>query len=432
MTIAVTSHPETTPPSCEVDLTLPVGSVMQAVAVYRNDSNGRTLLRSQPSAGFDSRTVVDYECPYEENVTYDWETTYTDPAFFTTLFNSTWASLTGWSQLAGTWNVSGGKVRATAGYSNLRRLMAVSAYRVTIASISASAGEYGTVLVYNTNPAPPIQRTFYLQNAAGVLAIGAPSGAKTVTTIDPSQPMTIDMLPTSTVVSGTGGTYTVGETMTMGTMMLNSVSLAANSVQFGAIKVEAYPPPTALAQTASPTRLEPADAWLVHPGLPDISMPLSAADTSMAGIIDIAPVEQTSNATVHKILGSSTPVPTTTGGRTAARTGMSIITVTQPEAAAMDTLLASDVPLLIQIPPSWQLDFDNGFYAVGGVEADRTGEYASPRRVVTFPLRSVQSPVVDVVDAGWTYADLINTYIDYASVLDGFASYADLASNTPI
>src|SRR5690606_20455015 len=98
MSITVTKNEANEPPRNEITVAVDEGGVMTAVALYRNDSSGRVLVRQQPSAGFDSRTVHDYECPYGEAVTYDWTATFIDPNEYSASFTEDWSSYpTGWS-----------------------------------------------------------------------------------------------------------------------------------------------------------------------------------------------------------------------------------------------------------------------------------------------------------------------------------------------
>jgi hypothetical protein len=428
VTITATPNPLATPPSVSVALSVTPTYVMSSVAVYRNDHNGRTLLRSQPAAGFDSRTVIDYECPYEENVTYDWTVAYSDPSTFPDLFNETWASTASWSTIVGTWNVSGGKLRNTTAAALLTRSFSAAKYRITVASWAATTGVGNKLYFTAASTSGP-----YLQlSTAGVISLVV-SGSSTVTAINPTQPFVIDMNASSITVSGTGGGASVsGNYTSNGLAVFVQAGATVNTFLLGAVKVETYPTATNLAETSSAINLAPSQAWLIHPGSTSLSVPMSETDTAAAGIVDISPVENPSNATVHKILGSATPVPTTVGPRTDDRTTMTVATVTSAEAVSLRALLAPDVPLLVQVPPSWDLDFNSGFYQVGDITVSRTGEVRSPRRIVILPLQKVQSPVVDIENTGWSYASVAAEFASYADILTTFATYADLASNSRI
>lgn len=437
MTISVTPNPAATPPSCTVEVSAPSGSVMSAVTVYRNDHNGRNLLRTQPAAGFDSRTVTDYECPYEENVTYDWTATYSDPSAGSVVFNETWANVAGWpNALSGTWTVSAGHAQnsSTGALVQMARSVTPGHYRVTVDSLTASGpASAGLRLREQFNGVTPARYVQIAVTSSDELVVNATNLGITHTTIDPTQPFTIDFFE-----SGFVTIIGVGDNVTLFLSGINLADLylsatnpsSAGQVVCGPIKVQGYPAPSENSDTSDPVTLTPDDAWLIHPGSVGLSVPLAETDGNAAGIVDIASVENASNATVHKILGSATPIPTTTGPRTDDRTTMTLATVTAAESVSLRALLDPDVPLLVQVPPSWDLDFNSGFYAVGDTTVERTAEPRSPRRIVTMPLQKVQSPVVDIENTGWSYASVAVEFTAYTDLLTTFATYADLASNT--
>lgn len=438
MTISATAHPETTPPSVTVTTSITSGYVMSSIAVYRNDHNGRTLLRSQPGAGFDSRTVTDYECPYEENVTYNWAAVYTDPTAYSTVFNETWASLASWTVYSGTANVSGGTVRNTSTFAALYRSVTLGKYRVTIGSMNGS-GTTTTDVYLNSVSANTSGDGVRLRVIGGTLTVyvrvGGTVVSTTPTTIDESQPITVDFGTTSVTISGTGGSVVLPYNLSLGYVTLNLIALSANLSVIGAVKVQSYGTPTSVAETSSAVELAPDDAWLIHPGTPDLSVPMTNTNPNAAGIKAIGSVSNDSNTTLHKVLGSSTPIPTTTGPRGDDVTSMTVWTATSDERAAMRALLAPDVPLLIQIPPSWGADFNNGFYQPGEVAEERaTGQIriSDPARDFQIPLTKVQSPVVDVENTGWSYASVAVEFSTYVDLTTNFATYADLASNTRV
>lgn len=426
MTITVTAHPETTPPSCTIDVSVTAGHVMSAVAVYRNDQNGRTLLRTQPSAGFDSRTVTDYECPYEENVTYDWTATSSDPAAASTLFSEAWVSTASWTTTSGTWNVSGGRVRNTSFAAGLQRTFTASKYRYSFGYWAVASG-YGTIGIYDGSVGGT---GIWLKLTGGVLSFGNSLSNLVATTVDATQPFVIDVNATTVTLSGTGGSATFSSNRMADRIVLTGVTAGANAFQLGTVSVKSYAASTDTAQTSSPVSLEPDEAWLIHPGSPNLSFPLAQASGEVAGIRSIEPIVNRSNTTVHKVLGSATPIPTTTGPRSDDETVVSIGTMTTSESSSLRALLADDVPLLIQFPPSWDLDFNSGFYQPGDVTTSRIVDLPVPYRVFTLPLQKVQSPVVDIENTGWSYASVAVEFATYADLLTSFGTYADLASNT--
>lgn len=398
---------------------------MSSVSVWRNDSSGRSLVRSQPAAGFDSRTVLDYECPFEQNVTYDWEATYIDPTSLVTVFNETWASAAAWTVFTGAVSVGSNKVSNTGSdFATLLRNVTSGRYRLTIASLATTGF---TTVVQMRNASASVYATVQVESD-GTVSLRSPYGL-TPTAIDNTQSMTLDLNEDGTAtLTGVGGSATMAIGGEIDRIIITFPGGATGTV--GAVKVESYPEPDTLAEASDPVQLTPSDAWLIHPSSPGLSFPVAHSDADRAGFVNIGPVERATNTTVHRILGSSTPVTTTTGPRGSDETVVTIETVTTDEATDLNGLLLSDFPILFQIPPSWGLDFNSGYYHVGDVEASRIGRIVSPHREWTLPIVKVTSPVVDVENAQWSYADVAATYTTYADLVATYATYADLASNT--
>lgn len=413
-------------------MALPVGSVMSAVSVWRNDSKGRSLLRDQPGAGFDEQTVYDYECPYGEPVAYDWTTTYTDPADYVTVFNETWVSDAAWTGNAD-WNTSSNTVRNSIGpQAILYRDVSAALHRVTLDSLQSS----NTATIWlqvgaSTDDALRVQVI-----SSDVVSLFGYSGGSlvytVVSTLDPNFPITIDMSQGSIAVSGTGGSYTVPVGFEMSRIrVVSEAGTSVNGTVIGPIHVQTYPVADELAETSDEVTLNSDTTWLIHPSTPDLSFPVTYSSTTAASFGGVDDVTNVSNATLHRILGSRNPVSISTGTRGSDETGMRINTVDSTERANLRALLASDFPILVQIPPSWGVDFNSGFYAVGATVERRLGVVGSePSRETHLPLIKVQSPVADVATAEWTYADLVNEVASYAELLTLFATYADLTSNT--
>jgi len=421
VTISVVADDSFSPPRCEVTVESPVSSVMQSVSVWRNDSSGRVLLRSQPSAGFDSRAVFDYECPFDELVTYDWAASYTGS--LSTLFSSAWADTSGWTGSG--WNVSGGTVRNTAALTatSLTRLFASGKYRVTIASFTVSAGD-GDIKIYGSTGVVIRQTaadTFRLMVTGVVIGTVTSTGA-----------LTLDYNTNSITLTGTGGSITTAGDHTASIIeILASNTVPANGMVVGAITVSSYDAPDTIAEESDPTELNPAQAWLIHPATPSLSVPLSKSDGHSSGIETIGEVVNSSNTTIHKILGARFPISTTTGPRTADQTTLGIRTTTAAERLAMRALLATDSPILIQVPPTWETDFGNGFYQIGDATETRLANIGNlPLRTHTLPATRVQSPITDVANTGWSYASIASEYSTYITLENGYDSYADLLADT--
>jgi hypothetical protein len=430
VTIVATPDAGGTPPHVDVEVSVTPGSVMSSVAVWRNDHNGRTLLRTQPAAGFDSRTVTDYECPYGEAVTYDWTATYTDPGAYVTVYDEQWLSTAAWTVGSGTWNVSGGKLRNTSSTANLSRTMVRQKVRVTIDSFTEATATATQMALYIEDTVTFEWVTFLL-SAAGALSVSASGGV--LTTLDSTQPITVDFNTSSVTVSGTGGSMTFPVDITPNKIEIQATVVDANGMRVGAVKVQTYGSETPIAETSAPITLDPPDAWLIHVASPGLSVPMSNTTPQVAGIRTFGDVTNETNTTIHKILGSATPIPTTTGPRSDDETSITIYTATTAERTSLRALLADDIPVLIQVPPDWDADFNCGFYQVGDVTYRRDWQWATDRvldRYVELPLTKVQSPTVDIENSGWSYAAVAVEFATYSALPVTFATYADLASNS--
>jgi hypothetical protein len=256
------------PPRVELTLTVPAGTTMSQVSVWRDDFTGRNLLRSQPLTGFDTRLVFDFEAPFGVPVVYGWTVTY----------------------------------------------------------------------------------------------VGASSA--TVTEFTP------------------------------------------------------------------PVTVNPEDGWLIAPQSPGLSFPLARVDPSRAGLSGQSSSSFGTNTTVHRILGASVPVTTTSGPRQAEVTGLQVRTVTDQESRDLLALLATDFPILLNTPPSWNANLPYGFFQVGNVDVSRVSTVGTlPDRVWDLPVTRVRSPIADVENVGWDYAELATAFASYAAVQGRFTSYANLAAN---
>jgi len=425
VTISVTADVAFSPPRNEVEVSVPAGNVMTSVNVWRNDSFGRSLVRSQPSAGFESRTVFDYECPFGQNVTYDWAAEYYDPLDVTPTFTETFASWPGsWTGDTGGGSVSGGVLTLAASDTVSRTLSSVVWDRLDIESIDSSS----TVVRFRITSGGTIFNVgSWGTTDPGVLRYGFATSMSTTTSIDPRQPFSITRELGGVTISGTGGSAFVSGTFGDATEV-RIENFAGGTSDIGGFEfVTLDAPLNGIAETSSPVNLNPADAWLIAPQAPALSVPLSNSNQQAAGIRELGPVGNSTNTTVHRILGTSTPVTTTTGNRQADTLTATLYTHTSQERQDLRALLAPDTPILINVPSSWDLDLAYGFYQAGDVSESRPYTRGGvPMRDHTIPLTQVRSPEVDVENPGWSYTQVATVWATYTEVLANYATYADL------
>lgn len=164
--------------------------------------------------------------------------------------------------------------------------------------------------------------------------------------------------------------------------------------------------------------LSPAFPWAIHPTTPALSVCIDQGRFNAMGLVSIGSETRPALTTKHRILGSEYQVVTKTGPRGAVQTSIQIATVTSQERAALTAVTRDQTPLLIQFPPAWGWDWENGYYDVGDVTTDRFMQYGpEPRRTFGLQLERVDAP------AGGQQAE--RTWTD---VLSGFATWADVAA----
>jgi hypothetical protein len=244
----------------------------------------------------------------------------------------------------------------------------------------------------------------------------------------PTGPLSIIRTPTG--VAFTDGSASFEFAGTFGD--ITSVVVRSGSVQteVGAITAQTFASTSSVAETSNAVSLSPTDAWLIAPQAPALSVPLSNSNQQAAGIRTIGPVSNASNTTVHRILGSATPVTTTTGNRQDDTLSATVYTHTSEERQNLKALLAPDTPILINVPPAWDIELDYGYYQVGDVTETRPYTLGGiPMRDFQLPLTRVRSPEVDVENPGWSYAQLATTWATYTELLTNYATYADVTAD---
>ena len=201
------------------------------------------------------------------------------------------------------------------------------------------------------------------------------------------------------------------------------------------ITLSSYGALTTITEESNPVTLTPEDGWLIHPATPGLSFAVHANmidnDQSLRdGLQEIGAIDNESNATIHRILGSDTPVTTTNGNRAADVGSITIQTMTHAEELALKALLRDETPILINFPPAMGTDFEYAFHQVGTTTRQRIAQGPNlPYRSYSLPLTQVQSPIVTQQNTGWSYATLALAYASYAAVFLAYDTYADVATD---
>jgi hypothetical protein len=153
--------------------------------------------------------------------------------------------------------------------------------------------------------------------------------------------------------------------------------------------------------------------WLVHPGVPELSMPVSVASVGSR----TRPV----NRGVFRPMGRRSPVVQTDGQRKSPEGVLELNTFTLNEAARFDALTEDTSTLLLNVPAGLGWGLPTSYVALGDLEEQPLVDYAGePRRLLVMPYIVVDRP------AGGSQAE--RTYVD---VLAGFSSYTALRNAYP-
>lgn len=211
-----------------------------------------------------------------------------------------------------------------------------------------------------------------------------------------------------------------------------SANYAADYIALGGaliddVTIESYGGIKTITETSSTVILEGVDGWIIHPGQPVLSVPLSYDDLERTTIEALGNVQQRSTAATHQILGRGKPIHVNTGPRQSDQTSLQIATETTADRQAVAALLADETPLLVRIPSSWLMDFDDGFYAVGDVTFERAQQmYGVPARIINLPLQSVEAPAVSVQNVGHSWATVASEIESWTAVRAVYATWADM------
>lgn len=172
--------------------------------------------------------------------------------------------------------------------------------------------------------------------------------------------------------------------------------------------------------TSAAATLSPGRAWLRHPGIPGLSVPLNYEG-------DGEPVRAVNQATLDPI-GRAYPIVVSDGRRRAPRDQLTLRTYTPAEKAALLAVLADVSILLLDVPPSLGFDgLTHDYVALGDLKETRfrPDYHPHPWRIFTCPYTVVQRPAGGL-QAQRTWADVLAGHATWAAVLDDFTTWADV------
>lgn len=421
MTINVTPDPTFSPPRNKIDLAATVGSLYQALSLYRVQSGQQTLLRTQPSVGGTVATVYDYECPYNTPVTYR-AVGGEISSIPVTEWSESWANTSAWTITGGSASVASGILTITGSNTFVYRRVAGGAnYRVT-----ANALRVNAILTLGCDD----DSIFITVTGSGVTVIVGGIGHTVAATVGSGLDIQAD-------ITGSQFTLTLNGVSTMygwngGNLGIiqASASTLTSAVWGGSVVAQAYPTmETPVDETSPVETLTATSGWLVHPFTPSLSMPVSTTDRTMVGISNLGPVTSSATSTVHQILGQATPIISTTGPRLSDALTVIFAARSVAQEGQLVALFRDQTPILIRMV-DLDLGWVDGFYSVGDVSRARFAQRAGEqRRDFTLPLQMVQPPVGSVANPGWSWAALAATFSSWDEVRNAYSTWANLAAN---
>jgi hypothetical protein len=164
-----------------------------------------------------------------------------------------------------------------------------------------------------------------------------------------------------------------------------------------------------------------ARIWLIHPGVPSLSMPVAMMLPSLMS--ETYSVKQG----VFYPMGRANPIVVTDGARSGAASTLVALVENLSDIKAIRNLVADAGVLFLNIPASMNLGFDTCYIAVGEVQIARlTDVNANPSRTVSLPFVVVDRPAGGS-QAQRTLADLLD-FPTLAALKSYYPTLLDLAA----
>lgn len=182
-------------------------------------------------------------------------------------------------------------------------------------------------------------------------------------------------------------------------------------------------PPVNAAETSGPVTVDSLDVWLIHPGVPDLSVRVPAVNVTA-----LQERTRAARAAVMQPPGRSTPV-VVSEVRSSTTGGITVITETFADRDAMWALLELGITLLLNAPATlgWGVTWE--YISVGDVTEDYLSRGLNAARLFSLPYTVVDRPAGALVTQ-WAYGD-VTTYSTYTAVLAAYPTYTSLLANTP-
>jgi hypothetical protein len=169
----------------------------------------------------------------------------------------------------------------------------------------------------------------------------------------------------------------------------------------------------------SPVILDVPDVWLVHVGIPALSMPIVVAGITGRH----RPVDRG----VFRPKGRKFPIVQSDGQRKAPSYTLTVRTTTDEQRRALDTLIDDSSVLLLNVPVAKGWGIGAEYVSIGDSDEDRLWQFArEQRRVWPLPMDVVDRPAGGVRPER-TLADLV-AFADLQAIADAYDSLFDVAA----
>lgn len=176
--------------------------------------------------------------------------------------------------------------------------------------------------------------------------------------------------------------------------------------------------------TSAAVTVDIEESWLIHPGVPERSMPI----VLLKGSFDDESEDVL--AGVFFPLGRRNAVAITDGKRKAPSGSITVETADGPERNRLKDLLADAFPLLLNVPPSTGLDVDTAYVHIGAIRRSRPSSVGSdPQRNWTLPYQVVDMPVGGS-QSQWTWTDVIESSPSWTDLMATRATWSDVLAPT--
>jgi hypothetical protein len=286
------------------------------------------------------------------------------------------------------------------------------------AGMSAPSGQHPSLFVLEVLAAPVVVVSGSLAITATALSSNVPPAARVDIndTRSPGQATQLTVMRTNP-----DGTQTVVRTvdgnplqLSSGTGTLYDYEMPLGSpVSYTTIEV---PGISSLQVTVSSSL-----AWLVHPGVPSLSQPISHF---LPG--SFAKRTATVARGVFHPMGRANAVVFTDGARKGADSSFTILTTSDTQRTAIESLLADASTLLLNIPVALGYNIKSRYVAIGDVDyGPVVDKVVESWFTMTLPFSTVDRPAGGV-QSSRTWSDILAGYGSWSAVLAQYKTWQDV------